>query len=252
MDTLSLDTLFIGKNRFNFEEIDSTNEWLIIQNSLKKIPDGTIVVANNQIKGKGQRGSQWISEVNNSLTFSILLRPRFILPSQTFDISICIALAIHNCLDELCFGFSIKWPNDIFFEDKKIAGVLIENQFRKGEYQNAIIGVGLNVNQNNFNDLPNAISLKQILGLSFPIDKVMYRICELLEGFYLQLRAGNFNTLKSKYISCLYGYNKWRLFKTKEDIFQGKIVDIHRNGYIQLKLLNGDFQDFEIKQLKFI
>lgn len=252
MDPLSFDTLFIGKNRFKFDEIESTNEWLIIQNSSQNMPEGTIVVANDQLKGKGQRGSQWISVVNNSLTFSILLKPRFIYPSQTFDISICVALAIHNCLEELRLGFSIKWPNDIFFEDKKIAGVLIENQFRKGEYKNAIIGIGLNVNQNSFKDLPNAISLLQILGFSYPIEKVMYRICELLEGFYLQLRAGNFNTLKSKYIYSLYGYNKWRLFKANEDVFQGKITDIDRNGHLQLKLLNGDFQYFDIKQLKFI
>jgi BirA family biotin operon repressor/biotin-[acetyl-CoA-carboxylase] ligase len=164
----------------------------------------------------------------------------------------CVALAIHNCLNELHLGFSIKWPNDIFFEDKKIAGVLIENQFRKGKYQNAIIGIGLNVNQNNFKDLPNAISLLNILGFSFPLENLINRICESLEGFYLQLRAGNFNTLKLKYISNLYGYKKWRFFKTKEHVFQGKITDIDRNGHLQLKLLNGDFEYFDIKQLKFI
>jgi BirA family biotin operon repressor/biotin-[acetyl-CoA-carboxylase] ligase len=251
MDTLGIETLFIGRNCYDFEEMASTNEWLIAHSYLRKMPEGTLVVTKNQTRGKGQRGSDWVAEASSSLTFSILLRPVFILPSQAFDLSICTALAIHQCLNDLRPGFFIKWPNDIFFQDKKIAGVLIENQFRNKHYQNAIIGIGLNINQNNFKDLPKAISLRQILGISFPAEKVMCKICELLEGYYLQLRAGNFNSLKEMYITRLYGFGEWRFFKVYENIFRAKITDIHRNGHLQLTLPSGDIQNFNIKQLKF-
>jgi BirA family biotin operon repressor/biotin-[acetyl-CoA-carboxylase] ligase len=85
-----------------------------------KLPEGTLVLADHQTKGKGQFGAIWSSEPFSSLTFSILLKPIFLPISNTYDISICIALAIHDCLNELRPGFKIKWPNDIYFENKKL------------------------------------------------------------------------------------------------------------------------------------
>ena len=207
-----MDTLFIGKNCFKLDEISSTNDWLMSRISNQKFHEGTVVVTSVQTNGKGQRGSQWYSQPHKSLTFSVLLKPSFLLPTHAFDLSICVALALSDSLNKLRSGFKIKWPNDIYFEDKKIAGVLIENQMNRSVYQNAVVGIGLNVNQLHFDDLSNAISLKQIIGLEFPAEKVMEHICESLEARYLMLRSGYFKDLKNAYMSNLYGFNQLQSF----------------------------------------
>lgn len=247
-----METLFIGKNWLKFDEISSTNDWLMEQLSVKKLSEGTVIFTLHQTKGKGQRGASWSAKGSKSLTFSVLLKPSFLDIAQAFDLSICVALAIHDCLNELRPGFRIKWPNDIYFEHKKIAGVLIENQMSQSAYQNAVVGVGLNVNQDEFEDLPKAISLKQIVGFEFPIEKVLERLCETLEARYLQLRGGKYEALKREYLSKLYWFNESHFFKSENAIIQGQIVDVLRNGRMQVKLIDDTIQDFDIKEIEFV
>ena len=247
-----METLFIGKNWLKFDQISSTNEWLMEQHSVQKLTEGTVVFALHQTNGKGQRGSVWSAADAKSLTFSVLFKPSFLSIPKAFDLSVCIALAIHDCLNELRPGFHIKWPNDIYFKDKKIAGVLIENQMSKSAYQNAVVGVGLNVNQDKFEDLPKAISLKQILGIEFPLAKVLERLCETLEARYLQLRADKYASLKSDYLSQLYWFNETHFFKIKNELIQARIVDVLRNGRLQVKLADGKLRDLDIKEIEFV
>jgi len=247
-----MDTLFIGKNSFKLDEISSTNDWLMSRISNQKFHEGTVVVTSVQTNGKGQRGSQWYSQPHKSLTFSVLLKPSFLLPTHAFDLSICIALALSDSLNKFRSGFKIKWPNDIYFEDKKIAGVLIENQMNRFVYQNAIVGIGLNVNQLHFDDLSNAISLKQVIGLEFPVEKVMEHICESLEARYLMLRSGYFKDLKNAYMSNLYGFNQLQYFMADNKKLNGKIIDVLRNGFLQIQLMDGKIRDYDIKEIKFL
>ena len=225
-------------------------EILLISN--QKLHEGTVVVTSVQTNGKGQRGSQWYSQPHKSLTFSVLLKPRFLQPIHAFDLSICVALALSDSLNKLRSGFKIKWPNDIYFEDKKIAGVLIENQMSQSVYQNAIVGIGLNVNQVHFDSLSNVISLQQILGLEFPVEKVMDHVCESLETQYLKLRSGHFNDLKKAYMSNLYGFNQLQSFMVGNEKLNGKIKDVLRNGFLQIELMDGDIRDYDIKEIKFL
>lgn len=200
--------------------------------------------------------STWVITASDSMfqaeeegleyTFRVLFKPHFLNLAQAFDLSLCVALALHDCLSELRPGFSIKWPNDIYFENKKIAGVLIENQLSRSAYQNAVVGIGLNVNQMDFEELPHAISLKQIVGVDFPAEKVMERLCETLEARYLQLRAGKFEALKKVYLSNLYWFNEIHFYKSKNELLQGKIIDVLRNGCLQLELIGGEIRDFDI------
>ena len=247
-----MDTLFVGKNCFKLDEISSTNDWLMSRISNQKFHEGTVVVTSVQTNGKGQRGSQWYSQPYKSLTFSVLLKPRFLSPIHAFDLSICVALALSDSLNKLRTGFKIKWPNDIYFEDKKIAGVLIENQMNRSVYQNAVVGIGLNVNQLHFDDLSNAISLKQIIGLEFPVEKVMQHICESLEARYLMLRSGHFKDLKKAYMSNLYGLNQLQSFMVDNKKLNGKIIDVLRNGFLQIELMDGKICDYDIKEIKFL
>ena len=245
-----MNTLFVGKNCFKFDEISSTNDWLMMRISNQKFHEGTVVFASVQTHGKGQRGSHWFSQSNKSLTFSVLLKPSFLAPIHAFDLSICVALALSDSLNKLRLGFKIKWPNDIYFEDKKIAGVLIENQMNRSVYQNAVVGIGLNVNQLHFDDLSNAISLKQIIGLEFPVEKVMEHICESLEARYLKLRSGHFKDLKKAYMSNLYGLNQLQSFFVDNKKLNGKIINVLRNGFLQIELMSGEICDYDIKEIK--
>ena len=247
-----MNTLFVGKNCFKFDEISSTNDWLMMRISNQKFHEGTVVFASVQTHGKGQRGSQWFSQSNKSLTFSVLLKPSFLAPIHAFDLSICVALALSDSLNKLRLGFKIKWPNDIYFEDKKIAGVLIENQMNRFVYQNAVVGIGLNVNQLHFDDLSNAISLKQITGLEFPVEKVMEHICESLEARYLKLRSGHFKDLKKAYMSNLYGLNQLQSFFVDNKKLNGKIINVLRNGFLQIELMSGEICDYDIKEIKLL
>ncbi len=247
-----MDTLFVGKNCFKLDEISSTNDWLIKRMSNQKLHEGTVVFASVQTNGKGQRGSQWFSKPDKSLTFSVLLKPSFLSPINAFDLSICVALALMDSLNKLCSGFKIKWPNDIYFEDKKIAGVLIENQMNRSVYHNAVVGIGLNVNQLRFDELSKAISLKQIIGIEFSIEKVMEHICENLEARYLMLRSGHFKHLKKAYMSNLYGLNQLKSFMVDNKKLNGKIIDVLRNGFLQIKLIDGTICDYDIKEIKFL
>ena len=247
-----MDTLFIGKNCFKLDEISSTNDWLMMRISNQKFHEGTVVFTSVQTNGKGQRGSQWDSQPFKSLTFSVLLKPSFLSPIHAFDLSICVALALSDSLNKLRSGFKIKWPNDIYFEDKKIAGVLIENQMNRFVYQNAVVGIGLNVNQLHFDDLSNAISLKQIIGLEFPVEKLMEHICESLEARYLMLRSGHFKDLKKAYMSNLYGLNQLQSFMVDNKKLNGKIINVLRNGFLQIELIDGEIRDYDIKEIKFL
>tara|TARA_B110000977_G_C10914813_1_gene430731 strand:- start:22 stop:768 length:747 start_codon:yes stop_codon:yes gene_type:complete len=247
-----METLFIGKNYLKFEELTSTNTWLMERLSTQIFPEGTLVLAMSQTAGKGQRGTSWSADLLNSLTFSLLIKPTFLPISNVYDLSVCIALAIHDCLNELRPGFKIKWPNDIYFHNKKVAGILIENQMSKSLYQNAVVGIGLNVNQSEFLNLPKATSLKQILGLNFPIDKVLERLCETIEARYLQLRAGKFDYLLKSYLKNMYWFNETRVFKANNEQFTAAIIGVLRNGRLVLKLEDGSIHDFDIKQLSFV
>ena len=123
------------------------------------------------------------------------------------------------------------------------------NQF---VYQNAVIGIGLNVNQLHFDDLSNAVSLQQIIGLEFPVEKVMEHICESLEARYLMLRSGHFKDLKKAYMSNLYGLNQLQYFMVDNKKLNGKIINVLRNGFLQIELISGEICNYDIKEIKFL
>ncbi len=246
-----METLFIGKNSFAFEQLDSTNDWLLNRCREPSFTEGLVVRAIDQRKGKGQRGALWLSEPDKSLCFSILLKPKFLSVSQNFQLSICVSLAVYDCLSDLRQGFSIKWPNDIYFDNKKVAGILIENQFRKSNYQIAVVGIGLNVNQSEFTDIPNAISLKQILGVELTIESVLERLCETIEARYLELRSGKHLKQKSDYLSQMFRFDEWARYKIGEEVLLAKIVDILPSGRLCLNFENGSTNDYDIKEVTF-
>ena len=139
-------------------------------------------------------------------------------------------------------------PTDV----TQLLSTLIQYPLNRFVYQNAVVGIGLNVNQRHFDDLSNAISLKQIIGIEFPVEKVMEHICESLEARYLMLRSGYFKDLKKAYMSNLYGLNKLQSFIVDNKKLNGKIINVLRNGFLQIELIDGEIRDYDIKEIKFL
>src|ERR1700741_5411456 len=160
-----METLFIGQNLVQLDAVASTNTYAMQLLKDVKVIEGTVITAENQTEGKGQRGNTWKAEPSMNLTFSVVLFPDFLSSSDHFYLSKITALALYDSLSELFdpsqHDIKIKWPNDILVNEEKIAGILIENVFRLGKLQQSVVGVGLNVNQEDFSALKNrATSVK--------------------------------------------------------------------------------------------
>src|ERR1043165_9220886 len=151
-----MSTLFIGQNKVFLPETHSTNSYAIELLKNVNAIEGTVVYTHKQTQGKGQRGNSWIAEPQRNTTLSLILRPVFLNSKNTFYLSKITALALHDLLTEILdvgqFDIKIKWPNDILVNSKKIAGVLIENSILNEHLQWSVIGIGINVNQDNFGE----------------------------------------------------------------------------------------------------
>ncbi len=245
--------IFIGKQRITLERTSSTNDYLKAELSkFKPFVDGTVIMAVEQYAGRGQVGTQWESEKGKNLTASILLYPSFISPTNQFNLSIAVSLgirdALHNILKQEVW---IKWPNDIYVNNKKIGGILIENILQGSTWKYAIIGIGINVNQTAFStDAKNPTSIREILHESYVIENLIDEICNLIELHYLELKSGEQNKQKEQYMQYLLGRNEQRFFKIDGVSVEGKIVDIDTNGRLVVDF-NGHLSAFNFKEIEY-
>jgi len=182
-------TLFVGQNLIKLSAVDSTNNYLknLTSNS-EPLPEGTVIMAEHQFAGRGQRDSVWHAEAGKNLTFSLLLRPGFISVEKQFVLNMLVSVALNNVLLKyLPVGLSIKWPNDIYVNDRKIGGVLIENVIVGSNIKQSIIGIGLNINQSVFDDdlKSKTISISQILQQDVNLMVLLNEICIQIEQLYL-------------------------------------------------------------------
>lgn len=233
--------------------IDSTNSFLkdLAQNSTLKC--FTTVVTNNQQKGRGQMNSTWLSEPFKNLTFSTLIANIQINIDKARYINFAASLAIFDVLKSYSIKeLSIKWPNDILSENKKICGVLIENTFVGNKIKNSIIGIGLNVNQTNFNELTNVTSIKCETNKEANLNELLDDLLKNLEVKYSAIKNGNFKKLEIEYLNQLYKYNQKTDFTTSTGkTFTGKITGIANNGNLQITLPNNEIKSFGIKEISF-
>ena len=182
--------LFVGQNLLTLKEVDSTNNFLknLLSNS-KPLPEGTVIMAESQFAGRGQQQNKWHSEPGKNLTFSLLLRPSFLSVNDQFDLVRAMSLGVFDALQPLLGDqLKIKWPNDIYYADKKLGGMLIENLLQGAQIKNAIIGIGLNINQEHFpGEAGNAVSLKQILQKNYDLRGLLADICNHIEAYYRRI-----------------------------------------------------------------
>ena len=240
----------------HFKTLDSTNQYL--QNLLNEGIDivDNIVVTDYQTSGKGQGKNMWQSEDGKNLLFSIALDMSFLKAESQFLLTQIVSVTMINVLKKYLPEDSlfIKWPNDIYFNNKKIAGILIKNEIRGMMMGTSIIGIGLNVNQTSFNeDLPNPISMKMITGNDFELETILNDICfELRALSYEQYRNTHSSQLTAhSYIKYLYRYNQWAFFEHEGQVKEMMIIGYDQFGRLILKEKNDREVVCDLKEIVF-
>ena len=235
------------------ETVTSTNDRLAELCQEKEIKEFTTLMAEYQTSGKGQRGNSWESEPFKNLTFSLLLRPEHIPANRQFLLSEIVSLATVDVLNRYATGFSIKWPNDIYWHDKKIAGILIENVLSGSTFSRAIIGMGLNINQKNFySDAPNPVSLYQITGRTYKIEKILDEFTEAFGKRYTDTFTNSSDRIHNEYIAALYRNDGVYPFYSDGNIFHASIADVELDGHLLLSTESGEKKRFAFKEVSFL
>ncbi|APQ16464.1 biotin--[acetyl-CoA-carboxylase] ligase [Maribacter hydrothermalis] len=230
----------------------STNSYLKELSTQKVLKDFTIITTQNQTLGRGQLNAKWESDAGKNLAFSILKKEIDVSINKAFLISMSVSLAILEGLKELGVpDLKIKWPNDILSGNSKIGGILIENIISGSQIKRSIIGFGLNVNQKVFKNAPHAASLNTIVGRNYDLDKVFYLLIEKLHYQLQKPILAVESELFARYHSHLFKKGEACTFTTQDNSqLKGVIVGVTINGTLNLKLENGDFQEFGLKKIQ--
>lgn len=222
----------IGNPFSELSVVDSTNIYAMEQVQANLAVHGAAFFANEQTAGKGQRGKQWEASKGENILLSVVLNTQFLMLTQQFHLTVMVALACFDFLaqyipDEL----SIKWPNDLYWRDRKTAGILIETSVLGDKWPWAVVGIGINVNQTRFSSLANkAVSIKQITGKSEDPIKLAKELCHFLELRYQQLKANGFAQLLSLYRQHLYKKNSTVRLKRNNIVGDYTIQSVAENG----------------------
>lgn len=210
-------------------------------------------MAESQYAGRGQRQNRWESEPGKNLTFSILLKPAFLPATALFDLNRAVSLGILWALQPLLGPeLRIKWPNDIYYGGRKLGGILIENLLKGSEVKNSVIGIGLNINQQNFSlEVPNAVSIRQILQRDYDLKDLLSEICKNIEAAYLRLRSGGADAIRSDYLSHLYALREERSFQADEQVFRGSITGVRTDGKLLVRKGTEELA-FDLKEIKML
>lgn len=233
--------------------IDSTNDFLKALHVAENLESYTAVTAESQTKGKGQRGAVWNSQEGKNLIVSVLVTDFKSSNEHLFDISVITALAVTSVLEDLNIPeLSIKWPNDIMSGTKKVGGILIENSLKSDGSIHSIIGIGINVNQKNFDNLPKASSLALICQKEFDKSILPELIVSNIKNLVESWTADSKNAWKT-YHEKLFRKGIPTAFKTKDDLtFMGIIVGVELNGTLKVKLENDSFSTFDIREIQML
>ena len=235
----------------HIDETDSTNRWLKDFYSKEPGSQGVhigngplCVLADYQTAGRGCGTNTWESERGKNLLFSLMLHPENLSAKNQFQISMAISLAIVDAVGQLVGDLSIKWPNDIYWRNGKLAGILIENRLQGTLIKDCIIGVGLNVNQQEFkSDAPNPVSLWQITGQETDREQLLKDILNRLD---------NWDGLKDRYMKMLYRRKGFHPYTDKDGTFMAEIAGVEDDGHLLLTDDNGLQCRYAFKEVTFI
>jgi BirA family biotin operon repressor/biotin-[acetyl-CoA-carboxylase] ligase len=248
-------TLFVGQNLIRLSAVDSTNNFLkMMVSKSEPLPEGTVIMADNQFAGRGQQENTWHATAGLNLTFSIFLKPAFLSIDKQFMLNIAVSIGISNALKAFVpEGIKVKWPNDVYHHDKKMGGVLIENTIAGSGYKSSIIGIGINVNQQEFQAeaVKNATSLSKILQRDVNLLSVLTELCLQIERQYLQLKAGNYEVLMRDYINGLYRFDMDADYRENAGLFKGRITGVTESGQLLMRVGHAE-RTYNFKEVEFL
>lgn len=232
------------------KETDSTNNHLRRLLDKEQLPEGSLVVTDFQTAGKGQVGNSWESEAGMNLMFSLLLYPDFIPANRQFLISQIASLSVKETLDAYTDFIQVKWPNDIYWKDRKICGMLIENDLSGQLLYCSIIGIGLNLNQSLFrSNAPNPISLTQITGKKYDREEVLNRFLRIFFQYYCLLLQEKEEEVRTAYMQALYHGEGYHRYRDGQGQFEARIQAIEPTGHLILQLRDGEQRRYAFKEV---
>ena len=234
-------------------ETASTNTYLAERCNLERLPGLTSVYTSYQTAGRGQRGNSWESEAGANLLFSFVVFPDFLEAKRQFLLSQITALALQEVLSQYTEGITIKWPNDIYWHDKKICGTLIENDLTGIHISRSISGTGVNLNQLEFiSDAPNPVSLRQITGQTYEPAVILEQLMERISDYYSLLKNNDTESIIQLYKERLYRKNGFHRYRDAEGSFEACICDIEPIGKLILKDKAGQYRAYLFKEVEYI
>lgn len=241
-------TQFLGKKVKILTECHSTNSVLRDYLNDGEMKEGSLVLTDYQTGGRGQRGNQWESEPGQNLLMSFYLEPSFLKIQQQHFLNISTSLAINDIL-RVITGVQIKWPNDMYFLDKKFAGILVENTVYRNSIDSCVIGIGLNVSQRKFQNDATSLSL---MGLHIDRWEVLAKFLHAFEHYYELLKSGNHSDLIEEYYMYLRWFREDRTYRSaSEGEFRGSIEGIDEWGRLLVNV-GGGCKVFDVKEIQFV
>ena len=240
--------------QIRIDETKSTNNYAKKLYLDKKYDVDFCVIAHHQSAGKGQLGATWVSDPGKNLTISLVLQNVNISVNEQFKLSALVSLNLHAALQKLnLHKVKLKWPNDVIINQSKVAGVLIETIVREQLIKTTIIGIGLNVNQIEFENLPKASSIKLVSGINYNLDEVLQILLQELGKLHLQLKSYKITKVLDAYHSLLFRRLKPSMFQLQNgEIQPGIIQGVQENGLLQVLFENEILKSFDVKEIKLI
>lgn len=250
------DKTLIGRKIIRLFEVGSTNESVrqLVENDSKP-GNGSLFITDYQSNGLGLGDNRWESDPGKNLTFSIFLQPDFLKAGRQFMLNIAVSLGLFDFVSRVVPAekVSIKWPNDIYINFDKVAGILIQHAVSGNEIMYSIAGIGLNVNQKSFSkSIPNPVSLISYTRHELVLEHSLHQLCEHLNKRYQDLKDGNENSLKKDYLNALFGFMEWRDYKYLGKMIGARITGIDRFGRLQLETTEKDLITSDLKEIEYM
>jgi BirA family transcriptional regulator, biotin operon repressor / biotin---[acetyl-CoA-carboxylase] ligase len=242
-----------SQNLIVLAEVDSTNNYANRLLATEAPEHGTVVLSHFQRLGRGQRENLWESAPGMNLLASIILFPAFLPPGEQFCLSKITCLAILEWLQQETGFVTVKWPNDVYAGKRKIAGILIEASLQGNRFHSAVVGMGLNLNQETFSsEIPNPVSLKQLTGKIYAVQNVAEEIHEIFMKWYRMLEEGFLNEIDAAYHANLFRINEWSLFRQEGQIFEARITGTGEYGKLVLEDRQNKRTSYSFKEIEFV
>lgn len=239
----------IGQKIIRLDTVDSTNNYTANLVKEGKVVHGTVILADEQTAGRGQRGATWASKAGENLLLSLYVLPDNLSVENQVVLTHFTSLCVVEFLRKIGISAEVKWPNDIFVHGKKIAGILIENTLAGGKVSGSIIGLGLNVNQRIFEI--EATSIRNELNEYMAIENVLFSLIHVFNKNWSDFNEENRKHIKEKYLEVLYLKNQLALFEDKEGQFDGIIKGVSSEGFLIVER-DTDLKIYDLKEIKFI